>query len=86
MNANARNVPVLAPFYFSKKFELALSTVLSRYADLLSLKGPGDRVQNNKRRFLEYYRSHQIPVAVGYARWRAEAHRRIPTAGPESAS
>jgi len=38
---------------------------------MIEVKGPGDRVQDNQRRFLEYCVSHQMPVAVCYARWRA---------------
>jgi hypothetical protein len=37
MNANARStLPTLEPFYYLKNFELVLSTVLVRYADLLA--------------------------------------------------
>ncbi len=36
---------------------------------MIEVKGPGDRVQDNQRRFLEYCVSHQMPVAVCYVRW-----------------
>jgi hypothetical protein len=37
MNANVRStLPTLEPFYYLKNFELVLSTILSRYADLLA--------------------------------------------------
>ena len=39
---------------------------------MIEVKGPGDRVKDNQRRFLEYCVSHQVPVAVCYARWREE--------------
>jgi hypothetical protein len=36
---------------------------------LIEVKGPGDRVQDNQRRLLEYCVSHQIPVSVCRVRW-----------------
>jgi hypothetical protein len=36
---------------------------------MIEVKGPGDRVQDNQRRLLEYCASHDIPVAVCYVRW-----------------
>jgi hypothetical protein len=38
---------------------------------MIEVKGPGDRVQDNQRRLLEYCASHAIPVAVCHARWNA---------------
>jgi len=38
---------------------------------MIEVKGPGDRVQDNQRRLLEYCASYDIPVAVCYARWSA---------------
>jgi len=38
---------------------------------MIEVKGPGDRVQDNQRRLLEYCASHEIPVAVCYVRWNA---------------
>jgi hypothetical protein len=38
---------------------------------MIEVKGPGDRVQDNQRRLLEYCASHDIPVAVCYVRWNA---------------
>jgi VRR-NUC domain-containing protein/Fanconi-associated nuclease 1-like protein/Fanconi anemia protein nuclease-like protein len=40
---------------------------------MIEVKGPGDRVQDNQRRFLEYCASHRMPVAVCYARWSVAA-------------
>jgi hypothetical protein len=36
---------------------------------LIEVKGPGDRVQDNQRRLLEYCVLHEMPVAVCYAKW-----------------
>lgn len=36
---------------------------------MIEVKGPGDRVQDNQRRLLEYCASHQMPVSVCYVRW-----------------
>ncbi len=33
------------------------------------MKGPGDRLQDNQRRLLEFCVSHQMPVSVCYVRW-----------------
>jgi len=39
---------------------------------MIEVKGPGDRVQDNQRRLLEYCVSHQMPVSVCYVRWARE--------------
>jgi hypothetical protein len=36
---------------------------------MIEVKGPGDRVQDNQRRLLEYCVSYGMPVSVCYARW-----------------
>lgn len=36
---------------------------------MIEVKGPGDRVQDNQRRLLEYCVSHQMPVSVCYVQW-----------------
>jgi hypothetical protein len=36
---------------------------------LIEVKGPGDRVQDNQRRLLEYCVAHQMPVSVCRVRW-----------------
>jgi hypothetical protein len=36
---------------------------------LIEVKGPGDRIQDNQRRLLEYCVSHRMPVSVCYVRW-----------------
>jgi hypothetical protein len=38
---------------------------------MIEVKGPGDRVQDNQRRLLEYCVLHDMPVAVCYVRWKA---------------
>lgn len=38
---------------------------------MIEVKGPGDRVQDNQRRLLEYCASHEIPVVVCYVQWNA---------------
>jgi VRR-NUC domain/Fanconi anemia-associated nuclease SAP domain len=36
---------------------------------LIEVKAPGDRLQDNQRRVLEFCISHQMPVSVCYVRW-----------------
>ena len=36
---------------------------------MIEVKGPGDRLQNNQRRWLDYCHSVDIPVAVCHVRW-----------------
>jgi hypothetical protein len=36
---------------------------------MIEVKGPGDRLQDNQRRLLEFCASHQMPVSVCYVRW-----------------
>ncbi len=36
---------------------------------MIEVKGPGDRVQDNQQRWLDYFALHQIPVAVCHVRW-----------------
>jgi hypothetical protein len=35
---------------------------------MIEVKGPGDRLQDNQRRFLEFCVSHDMPVSVCYVR------------------
>ncbi len=37
---------------------------------MVEVKGPGDRLQDNQRRWLDYFQQHDIPVAVCHVRWR----------------
>jgi hypothetical protein len=36
---------------------------------MIEVKGPGDRLQDNQRRLLEFCVSHQMPVSVCHVRW-----------------
>lgn len=36
---------------------------------MIEVKGPGDRLQDNQRRWLDYCRSVDIPVTVCHVRW-----------------
>jgi hypothetical protein len=40
---------------------------------MLEVKGPGDRLQDNQRRWLDYCIRHGIPVAVAHVAWTEEA-------------
>lgn len=37
---------------------------------MIEVKGPGDRIQDNQQRWLEYFAQHQIPAEVCYVRWK----------------
>jgi len=39
---------------------------------MIEVKGPGDRLQDNQLRWLEFCRQHQMPIAVCYVQWAAE--------------
>ena len=41
---------------------------------MVEVKGPGDRLQDNQVRWLEYCATHQLPVAVCYVRWDDSEH------------
>ncbi|MCP1315623.1 VRR-NUC domain-containing protein, partial [Halomonas sp. 707D7] len=36
---------------------------------LIEVKGPGDRLQDNQRRWLDHFARHEIPVEVCHVRW-----------------
>ena len=40
---------------------------------MVEIKGPGDRLQDNQRRFLEFCGRHEMPVAVCRVRWETRA-------------
>ena len=40
---------------------------------MVEVKGPGDRLQDNQLRWLEFCRQHGLPVAVCHVRWREAA-------------
>lgn len=54
-----------------------------RYA-LIEVKGPGDRLQDNQLRWLEYCAAHGMPVSVLHVRWE-EAAQTATEAAPGSA-
>ena len=39
---------------------------------LIEVKGPGDRLQDNQKRWIDFAQRHQVPIAVCYVQW-AEA-------------
>lgn len=39
---------------------------------MIEVKGPGDRLQDNQKRWLDYCVAHQMPVAVCYVQWHEE--------------
>lgn len=41
--------------------------------NMIEVKGPGDRLQDNQLRWIEYCAAHQMPISVCYLQW-AEAH------------
>lgn len=40
---------------------------------MIEVKGPGDRLQDNQKRWIAYCQQHAIPVSVCYLAWRQEA-------------
>lgn len=36
---------------------------------MIEVKGPGDRIQDNQQRWLDYFAQHAIPAEVTYVRW-----------------
>ena len=36
---------------------------------MIEVKGPGDRLQDNQLRWLEFCHEHQMPIAVCYVQW-----------------
>lgn len=45
---------------------------LHRRYRMIEVKGPGDRLQDNQIRFLDFCGRHQVPVAVCYVEWEPE--------------
>ena len=60
LQANRSGFPDLIQFWPAEK----------RYR-MIEVKGPGDRLQDNQVRWLEYCARHQVPVAVCYLAWTA---------------
>jgi hypothetical protein len=40
---------------------------------MIEVKGPGDRLQDNQLRWIEYCATHEMPVAVCYLQWEQAA-------------
>jgi VRR-NUC domain/Fanconi anemia-associated nuclease SAP domain len=51
---------------------------------LIEVKGPGDRLQDNQRRLLEFCALHQMPVAVCYVRWAHSDEKKDLTAAKQN--
>lgn len=58
IRSNRSGLPDLIQFFPEEK----------RYR-MIEVKGPGDRIQDNQRRWLDYFAQHQIPAEVWYVRW-----------------
>jgi hypothetical protein len=61
IHANRTGMPDLIQFWPEE----------GRYC-MIEVKGPGDRLQDNQLRWLEFCAQHQMPVQVCYVQW-AEA-------------
>ncbi|MES2934743.1 MAG: VRR-NUC domain-containing protein [Pseudomonadota bacterium] len=44
----------------------------SQRCQMIEVKGPGDRLQDNQRRWLDYFAAHQLPATVCYVQWKTE--------------
>ncbi|MBZ0332278.1 VRR-NUC domain-containing protein [Halomonas sp. ANAO-440] len=64
--ANRAGLPDLIQF-------LPEADVASPAYRLIEVKGPGDRLQDNQRRWLAYFRAHGIPAVVCHVTWQDEA-------------
>lgn len=58
LSENASGFPDLVQFFLA-----------SRTYKFIEVKGPGDRVQDNQRRWLQYCARHHLPVEVCHVRW-----------------
>jgi len=61
VKSNRSGLPDLIQFWPAEK----------RYR-MIEVKGPGDRLQDNQIRWLDYFARHDIPVAVYYVQWTGE--------------
>ncbi len=60
IRANRAGMPDLIQFWPAER----------RYR-MIEVKGPGDRLQDNQRRWLNFCAAHRMPVAVCYVQWQA---------------
>jgi hypothetical protein len=58
LKANRSGLPDLIQFFPEQ----------SRYR-MIEIKGPGDRIQDNQQRWLDYFNTHSIPAEVVYVSW-----------------
>ncbi len=58
LKANRAGLPDLIQFWPEQR----------RY-QLIEVKGPGDRLQDNQKRWLAFFQAHEIPVSVTYVSW-----------------
>ena len=62
ISANRSGLPDLIQFWPEDKWYL-----------MLEVKGPGDRLQDNQIRWINYCIKHEMPVAVAYVQWLEQA-------------
>lgn len=62
VKANRTGFPDLIQFWPAER----------RY-NMIEVKGPGDRLQDNQLRWIDYCAAHQMPVAVCYLQWAQQA-------------
>lgn len=62
LKANHSGLPDLIQFWPAQR----------RYR-MIEVKGPGDRLQDNQKRWLAYFDQHAIPVTVAYVQWATPA-------------
>jgi VRR-NUC domain/Fanconi anemia-associated nuclease SAP domain len=73
VQANRAGFPDLVQFWPTER----------RYR-LIEVKGPGDRLQDNQRRLLEFCAAHQMPVAVCYVSWAHSDEKNVLTAAKQN--
>lgn len=62
IKANRNGFPDLIQFWPEQK----------RY-QMIEVKGPGDRLQDNQKRWIDFCSTHQMPISVCYLSWNEEA-------------
>jgi hypothetical protein len=66
IKANRTGMPDLIQFYPEQQ----------RYR-MIEVKGPGDRLQDNQLRWLDFCAEHEMPVVVCYVQWADPAHQAL---------
>lgn len=67
LKANCAGLPDLIQFWPEE----------GRYR-MIEVKAPGDRLQDNQRRWLEFFVAHKIPVSVCHVSWQTETVESLP--------